>query len=65
MMLTKNGKKAGESVECHYHEFGMAFCGVWRNGVDEYLEYDREIIDLPENEYLSEYWRLHEMFLNV
>lgn len=29
----------GYDVEATYFEPGMAFCGIWDNGVDDYLEY--------------------------
>jgi len=55
-------KKDIVSVQCHYHEIGMGYCGVWREGIDEYLEYDKDNIHFLENEYLSDYWGLKEMF---
>ena len=35
----------GFSVEATYFEPGMAFCGVWKNGEDNYVEYqDKSMI---------------------
>lgn len=35
----------GLEVTLYYHEGGMAFCGKWEDGVDDYHEYDGETSD--------------------
>ena len=38
----------GFEIDATYHEPGMCFCGYYKDGADEYWDYD-ETLDLPEH----------------
>ena len=52
----------GYSVRAYYYEGGMAYCGKWEDGDDDYYEYDLSDVESIENipEHIVDYGNLME-----
>lgn len=51
----------GFEVDAMYNEFGMAFCGMYQDGTEHYVEYTSDTLDdIPED--VDEQFGIKEMF---